>query len=257
MRRFFFDTKMRTGDLVTLSEEESYHIARVLRLQPETEIEVMDGQGGVFTARIIELGRNVAVRLLARQEQSDAGRLGLWVGQGVLKGKKMDGAIQQCTELGVARLTPFFSSRCQGRPDELRGRQKSERWNRIVVSACKQCRRAEQMQVDEVVDYTAMLSLAAPGFRPAQVHLLGGGRGIPPGSGHDDRYLGRGGLHPAGAGRGVFPDRDHCRTRPGLADGQPRQAYPAGRNGYRLGSCHRPASGGQSLSVAAEERALP
>jgi len=160
MRRFFFDTKMRTGDLVTLSEDESYHIARVLRLQPETEIEVMDGQGGVFTARIIELGRNVAVRLLARQEQSDAGRLGLWVGQGVLKGKKMDGAIQQCTELGVARLTPFFSSRCQGRPDELRGRQKSERWNRIVVSACKQCRRAEQMQVDEVVDYATMLSLA-------------------------------------------------------------------------------------------------
>ena len=159
MRRFFFDPKMRTGDLVTLSEEESYHIARVLRLQPETEIEVMDGQGGVFTARIIELGRNVAVRLLAQQEQSDAGRLGLWVGQGVLKGKKMDGSIQQCTELGVARLTPFFSSRCQGRLDDLRGRQKSERWNRIVVSACKQCRRAEQMHVDEVVDYTAMLSL--------------------------------------------------------------------------------------------------
>lgn len=162
MRRFFFDPKMRTGDLVTLSEEESYHIARVLRLQPEAEIEVMDGQGGVFTARIIELGRStVTVRLLARQEQSDAGRISLWVGQGVLKGKKMDGAIQQCTELGVARLTPFFSSRCQGKPDDLRGRQKSERWNRIVVSACKQCRRAEQLQVDEVADYTSMLSLPA------------------------------------------------------------------------------------------------
>ncbi len=159
MRRFFFDPKMRTGDLVTLSEEESYHIARVLRLQPEAEIEVMDGQGGVFTARIIELGRTVAVRLLARQEQSDAGRIRLWVGQGVLKGKKMDGAIQQCTELGVTRLTPFFSSRCQGRLDDLRGRQKSERWNRIVVSACKQCRRAKQMQVDEVADYAAMLGL--------------------------------------------------------------------------------------------------
>jgi 16S rRNA (uracil1498-N3)-methyltransferase len=71
----------------------------------------------------------------------------------------MDGAIQQCTELGVARLTPFFSSRCQGRLDDLRGLQKSERWNRIVVSACKQCRRARQMQVDEVADYAAMLVL--------------------------------------------------------------------------------------------------
>lgn len=75
------------------------------------------------------------------------------------KGKKMDDTIQQCTELGVARLTPFFSSRCQGRLDDLRGRQKSERWSRIAASACKQCKRMEQMDIDDIVDYPSMVDL--------------------------------------------------------------------------------------------------
>jgi 16S rRNA (uracil1498-N3)-methyltransferase len=170
MRRFFFDPQMRTGDRVTLSHEESYHIVKVLRLQAGVEIEVMDGIGGVFTASVLELGPQVVVQLLTRLETTDADRLRLWVGQGFLKGKKMDGAIQQCTELGVARLTPFFSSRCQGRLDDLRGRQKSERWNRIVASACKQCKRTEQMHLDDIVDYSAMVNL--PGHDSGMLRLI-------------------------------------------------------------------------------------
>ncbi len=161
MRRFFFDPNTRFGDRVTLSEQESYHIARVLRLQKDTQIELIDGLGGLFTAVIVDVGRNVACRIVGQREMVvDTEKVSLWVGQGLLKGKKMDTPIQQCTELGVARLTPFVSSRCQGRPDEMQGRKKSERWERIVVSACKQCGRAQPMEIDEVIDFSAMLALA-------------------------------------------------------------------------------------------------
>jgi 16S rRNA (uracil1498-N3)-methyltransferase len=118
----------------------------------------MDGQGGVYTATIVEVGRNVIARMICRREESKDGVVQLWVGQGLLKGKKMDGTIQQCTELGVTRLIPFFSSRCQGSPRELRERQKAERWDRIVISACKQCKRSDLMAVEELVEYPTMLS---------------------------------------------------------------------------------------------------
>lgn len=86
---FFFDPQMRrAGDRVVLSQEESYHITKVLRLQPGVEIEVMDGAGEVFTASILELGLNVVVQLLTRLEKTDGDRVKLWVGQGFLKGKK-------------------------------------------------------------------------------------------------------------------------------------------------------------------------
>lgn len=161
MRRFFFDPDTRSGDRVSLSEQESYHIARVLRLQRGTEIELIDGSGMLFRAVITEVGgRAVAVRIIEQREEAAPDKVSLWVGQGLLKGKKMDTTLQQCTELGVARLTPFLSSRCQGRPDDLQGRRKSDRWERIVTAACKQCRRTRPMQIDEIVDYPGMLALA-------------------------------------------------------------------------------------------------
>lgn len=161
MRRFVFDPERRDGDKVILSAAESYHITKVLRLPPGTGIEVLDGRGAVYAAEIVEVGSSVVVRLLECREEggtSDSGRVRLWVGQGLLKGRKMDGTVQQCTELGVARLTPFVSSRCQGTMTELRGRTKAERWDRIVVAACKQCRRNTLMVVDEPIDFTAMIT---------------------------------------------------------------------------------------------------
>ena len=170
MRRFIFDSTWQDGDRVRLSAEESYHISRVLRLQPGTEIELMDGQGGVYTAVIVEAGRDVIARLICRREERIDGRVQLWVGQGLLKGKKMDGTVQQCTELGVTRLIPFFSSRCQGSLRELRERQKAERWDRIVISACKQSKRSDLMVVEDLVEYSTML--AQFGDDPGLLRLL-------------------------------------------------------------------------------------
>ena len=158
MRRFIFDSTQQDGDRVLLSAEESYHISRVLRLQPGTEIELMDGHGRVYTAVIVEAGRKVVARVICLKEEGSDGLVQIWVGQGLLKGKKMDGTVQQCTELGVTRLIPFFSSRCQGSLGELRDRQKGERWDRIVISACKQCKRRDLMAVDELVEYSTILS---------------------------------------------------------------------------------------------------
>ena len=170
MRRFVFDPEMQDDDKVLLSTAESYHITRVLRLQPGTGIEVLDGRGGVYAAEIVEVGPSVVIRLLGRREEGDSGRVRLWVGQGLLKGGKMDGTVQQCTELGVTRLTPFVSSRCQGSINEQRGRHKAERWERIVVAACKQCRRSTLMRVDEPIDFMAMITEVDDG--PGTLRLI-------------------------------------------------------------------------------------
>ena len=61
MRRFFFDPSTRTGDRVFLSEEESRHITRVLRLKVGDAIELLDGLGGMFQAVIVAVGRQVEV----------------------------------------------------------------------------------------------------------------------------------------------------------------------------------------------------
>jgi 16S rRNA (uracil1498-N3)-methyltransferase len=154
MRRFFFDPKTRTGESVFLSEEESRHVSRVLRLPVATEIELLDGTGTLFRGTIVSTGRLVEVRLenIVTKKKIDAKTVKVF--QGILKGEKMDTVVQKCTELGVTALIPFSSSRCQGKLDSKQGRKKFERWQRIGLAACKQCLRLQPMQIAVPVHYS-------------------------------------------------------------------------------------------------------
>lgn len=158
MRRFFFDPNMRSGDRVILSEEESRHISKVLRLEPGTAVELLDGKGAVYSATILETGRKTSVCIEGIVTSAETLHLPLIVKQGVLKGEKMDTVVQKCTELGVSHMSPFWSSRCQGKLNEIQKKKKHERWQRIGLAACKQCLRPTLMQLDTIVTYADCIS---------------------------------------------------------------------------------------------------
>ncbi len=93
MNRFLFDPSTVDGDAVRLSEEESRHISRVLRMRPGTEIELFDGDGAVFQAVIMETGHRVTARVGQCISKEEIQVIPVWVAQGLLKGKKMDKVI--------------------------------------------------------------------------------------------------------------------------------------------------------------------
>ena len=157
MRRFFFNQTDQNGDIISLSAEESKHITKVLRLQPGTEIELLNGSNTVHTGTIIQVGPEVQVHITASRHQDDKTTTKVRIAQGILKGQKMDMVIQKCTELGADLLIPFTSSRCQGKLDEQQAGKKQERWQRIALSACKQCMRPQPMQITKPVDFTSLI----------------------------------------------------------------------------------------------------
>lgn len=162
MRRFYFDPETRKGDEVSLSAEESHHIVKVLRLSTGEQVELLDGRGTMFRAVIVGTGRRVVLRLAGPGTTPPPPDTVLRVGQGILKGDKMDTVVQKCTELGVARLTPFHSSRCQGKLDHAQAGKKYERWQRIGLEACKQCLRLTVPQLDMPAAYGDLLRGEAP-----------------------------------------------------------------------------------------------
>jgi len=157
MHRFFFDPKDRNGEIVTLSEEESRHIGRVLRLKVGHEIEMFDGTGTLYNGVLAVIGRRAVAHLSGIASTCREEARILWVRQGLLKGEKMDMVVQKCTELGVTGITPFHSSRCQGKLDAMQAGRKQERWRRISLAACKQCLRLQPMQLDETHLYRDVL----------------------------------------------------------------------------------------------------
>jgi 16S rRNA (uracil1498-N3)-methyltransferase len=170
MRRFFFKPEERVGDVVVLSEDESHHIRTVLRLQNGAHVELFDGLGQVHLAELFGFDSKVSARIISSRRVEDRGGIPLWVGQGLLKGKNMDTVVQKCTELGVSGLAPMLSSRCQGRADLPRDKKKNDRWQRIIEEACKQCGRAQPMELLRIVDFRDLI--ASSSNSKAELKLL-------------------------------------------------------------------------------------
>ncbi|HIP40045.1 MAG TPA: 16S rRNA (uracil(1498)-N(3))-methyltransferase [Desulfocapsa sulfexigens] len=157
MRRFFINPDTIIRDEIILSEQESHHIARVLRLGKGTTLQLLDGRGNIHDAEIISLGRQLTLKLLSSVhiKRDD---IPLRICQSVLKGQKMELLMQKCTELGVAEFTPYYSERCQLRKTELsKISSKYDRWQRIIEEACKQCNNPIKMELKPFLSFEEML----------------------------------------------------------------------------------------------------
>lgn len=145
MRRFFVDTRSISGNLAILSADESRHMATVLRLQAGTGIELFDGTGSVYQGLILTASpQRITVEILSRYSEQGHGTPQLFLFQSLLKGKKMDFLIQKAAELGVHSFHPIRTRYSENHGNLPR---QADRWQRIMLEACKQCHRANPMSI--------------------------------------------------------------------------------------------------------------
>ncbi|HIP82920.1 MAG TPA: 16S rRNA (uracil(1498)-N(3))-methyltransferase [Desulfocapsa sulfexigens] len=157
MRRFFIPPDTIINDEIQLSEQESHHIIKVLRLTVGTLLQLLDGKGNVHEAKIRTIDKHVLLQIISSNHvKGDA--VPVRVCQSILKGQKMELLMQKCTELGVSEFTPFYSERCQLKKTEIsKISKKYTRWQRIIEEACKQCNNPHMMQLNPVLSFKEML----------------------------------------------------------------------------------------------------
>ncbi len=148
MRRFFFDNTQCNGDEVILDASESHHIRNVLRLKAGNIIELTNKQGKIFTAEIITISKNVLVKIISVEKKQETPS-GIIIGQALIKAKKMELALQKCTELGVDGFVPILAARSQGNFRQ-QFAVKRQRWCKLIDEACKQCGRMRPMTLHEM-----------------------------------------------------------------------------------------------------------
>lgn len=134
---------------ICLSQEESHHALRVLRLGKGDTIRLFDGAGYFYEGAIVETGKRQArIRVGPAVASDSEPRRRLILLAGFLKGQKNDTIVQKSVELGVSDLIFFIAERSIGR---IAGRgmpdSHADRWHKIVVAASKQCGRARLMRV--------------------------------------------------------------------------------------------------------------
>lgn len=157
MRRFYAPKENFDDDRIHLSTDETRHLRDVLRLRIGDRSLVFDGNGDEFLAEIESVEKSGA-RLKIIETVTPASPespLDLMLAPAMLKGEKFDLVIQKSVELGVTKLVPIQTARCDVNP---KGADKrGERWRKIALEASKQSGRARLMEIEPPVDFRGFI----------------------------------------------------------------------------------------------------
>lgn len=118
-----------------------HYVARVLRVKAGDALEVFDGRGSSFDARVTELLDSHATLTLGNKRSTPAPRAVTLI-QGLPKADKLELVLQKGTELGAAGFIAAAAERSIAKLDG-KEEKKRERWQRIVEEAARQCGRAD------------------------------------------------------------------------------------------------------------------
>ncbi len=158
MRRFFVERIQVEDGLVRVTGSEARHMLRVLRMGPGDRLVLMDGSGARHQAVIRTVGRDRADLLLERPlPVPPPSPLEITVCPSLLKSRPMDLLIQKASELGVAAVQPFTSSRSAVHLEGRRLESRLRHWGEIARNAAKQADRAVPARVDRPVSFDALL----------------------------------------------------------------------------------------------------
>ena len=148
MARFFVRKENIQATSATIAGQELEHLRRVLRLTVGDPVTLFDDTGWEHEAVIRSLHADRGELEIRRSYE--AGRespLALTLALGLTKGEKMDFVVEKATELGVASIMPFTSSFTVPKLDDKKIAKRTERWQKIALSAAKQCGRTQVPEI--------------------------------------------------------------------------------------------------------------
>ncbi len=135
--------------MLTLDDERSNYLCRVLRKRRGETIHCFDGAGMAFSCTLTEANPRQAILAVSsvqpREPKPDAT---LAIALSMVKGQAMDRAIQQATELGATHIWLFGSDHSTAKAattqqgsDQRRAGNKQRHWQKIIDGASEQCGR--------------------------------------------------------------------------------------------------------------------
>ena len=147
----------RIAPSVLLLPGERHYLIDVLRLSPGDALEVFDGLGGRFPARIaladsrssaagsretpVPSSSDVVLEIGERLPDEESGAE-IGIAPALIKNDRLDWAIEKATELGASVIAPWEGRNCVVHLDAKKGAERCGRWQKLAQSAARQCGRA-------------------------------------------------------------------------------------------------------------------
>jgi len=148
------------GDRAFLLGQNADHLARVLRARVGQQFEIAT-PSGVRLGEIVKIAHDrvefATSTLPVQESRQSSAVIDLYLA--VFKFDRFEWAVEKCTELGVAAITPVLAARTDAHLASASGKR-AERWRRIAHEAAQQSRRHEAPAIHEPRKLQEVLSEA-------------------------------------------------------------------------------------------------
>lgn len=156
-----FYTPDINGSEYVLSEEESKHCTKVLRLKENDIVYLVDGNGGFYKAAISVIsGKKCSLKILETQKDFGKKKYRLHIAIAPTKNiDRIEWFIEKVTEIGIDEITPIICQRSE------RKIIKTERLEKIAISAMKQSIKAYLPKINEAQNFNEFIKNATSNIK--------------------------------------------------------------------------------------------
>jgi len=152
-----FYTATALSDHVLIPEDEAKHLVKVLRYSEGDLLYFTDGKGTLYTA-VLEDTHYSHCKARIEKKETDYKRRPYRLHIAIAPTKnteRLEWFLEKATEIGIDRITPMFCRRSE------RKALRSERLEKILVSAMKQSFQAYLPELGEAVSFNDILKIPA------------------------------------------------------------------------------------------------
>ncbi|HYK75631.1 MAG TPA: 16S rRNA (uracil(1498)-N(3))-methyltransferase [Daejeonella sp.] len=149
----FYAPEINANEYI-LTEEESKHCIKVLRLQTGDEVQLIDGRGGFYTAQILEPHpKKTSLKITAVQYEYGKRNHYLHIAVAPTKNiERTEWFLEKATEIGIDEISLLICDRSERRE------VKTDRLNKVITSAVKQSIKAYHPQLNEALSFKKFLN---------------------------------------------------------------------------------------------------
>lgn len=156
MQRYF--SKKIENNRFTLTEEDTYHITKVMRMVKDDKIEVVY-QENTYICKIVSLSPLVEAEIVEEIKNNQELKTQVTIVQSLVKEQKMDYILQKTTELGVDKIIPYCASHSVIKINEKKDK-KVERWKSILKEAAEQSKRIKIPEITNPINLSNLVKLS-------------------------------------------------------------------------------------------------
>lgn len=155
----FYTPDFQDSSFYTLSEEESRHCSKVLRLAVGDQVFLVDGHGGLYEAVIhSESKKNVTLQITKTTKEYQKRNHHLHVAVAPTKNiDRFEWFLEKATEIGIDEITPIICERSE------RKIIKEDRLQKVITSAVKQSLQAYHPIINSAITFEQLVQRDIPG----------------------------------------------------------------------------------------------